>query len=156
MAGQGKTTKSYAAQLRTEGWNVLYTCIPNSVHVRVTPIPTSHGVSKQRYPDIAAVKDNTLLLVEVEMSLSDSVVADIILRFTEMRYALTDQKIYTEWAKKVSVVSQLQIPLLPMVTTLLVIVNERKADARFRDLLSENNVEMTYLAKPALYDEIDT
>lgn len=146
MAGQGKTTKSYALQLKCEGWQVLYTCIPNSVHIGVIPIPTAHGASKQRYPDIAAAKDSRILLVEVEMNLTDSVVADIILRFTEMRQALDKPSVYIEWANKVGSLAKLQLPPKPIVETLLVIVNQRSTDLEFFDLLNANGIRVEYLA----------
>ncbi len=123
MAGQGKTTREYAAQLSNDGWSILYVCIPNTPHVKVVPIPTSHGVSKQRYPDIAAVRNDHLLLAEVEMSLTDAVVRDIVLRFDEMRQSLISPELYNLWSKKVELVSKHKMPSTPIIETRLKIVN---------------------------------
>lgn len=123
MAGQGKTTREYAKQLINEGWNVLYICIPNTPHVRVVPIPTSHGVSKQRYPDIAAEKDGYLLLVEIEMNLTEAVVQDISLRFNEMRHSLINPDLYRAWSNSVESVSKHKMPASPIIETRLKIVN---------------------------------
>ncbi|TON15434.1 hypothetical protein CGH61_24080, partial [Vibrio parahaemolyticus] len=65
MAKQGNVTKEYASFLSRNGWTVVYVCIPNTVHIGVVPIPTINGASKQRYPDIVAIKDEQLLIVEV-------------------------------------------------------------------------------------------
>lgn len=123
MAGQGKITREYATQLSDDGWNILYICIPNTPHLKVVPIPTSHGVSKQRYPDIVAVKDNRLLLVEVEMNLTKIITEDIVLRFTEMRQSLFDSNIYSMWSKQVEFVSTYKMPTKPIIETRLKIVN---------------------------------
>lgn len=147
MAGQGKTTKLYAAHLKSIGWNVLYTCIPNSVHMGVTPIPTAHGTSKQRYPDIAALRDFTLLLVEVEMSISEAVVADIILRFSEMRQALDKPNVYGEWANRVGNFAKVKLPDRPLIETLLIVVNRRPIDSNFYDLLAARRIRVEYIPK---------
>jgi hypothetical protein len=123
MAGQGKTTRLYATRLTDEGWKVLFICIPNSPHVGVVPIPTSHGVSKQRYPDIAALKNDQLLLVEVEMGLSDAVSQDIVLRFNEMRQALGNPALYRSWSQRVGLVSGHEMPLTPRIESRLLLVN---------------------------------
>lgn len=123
MAGQGKTTKDYAKTLRQGGWDILFLCIPNTAHLRVVPIVTSHGVSKQRYPDIAALSGNTILLVEVEMALTEAITADILLRFREMREGLSNPVIYSEWASKVKKATGIGMPLTPALETRLVIVN---------------------------------
>jgi hypothetical protein len=122
MAGQGKTTKAYADQLKQDGWKILFLCIPNSVHFGVVPIPTSHGVSKQRYPDIAALKDGRLLFVEVEMALTESVVDDIILRFGEMRKTLANRETFHAWATKVAMVSETEMPMEPLIDAWLLVV----------------------------------
>jgi hypothetical protein len=123
MAGQGKTTRKYAAQLSSDGWNILYICIPNTPHVKVVPIPTSHGVSKQRYPDIAAVSNDRILLAEVEMNLTEAVAQDIILRFVEMQRSLMSPELYSMWSKKVETVSKHKMPPKPMIETRLKIIN---------------------------------
>jgi hypothetical protein len=135
MAGQGKTTRLYASGLTAGGWNILFVCIPNTPHVKVVPIPTSHGVSKQRYPDIAAVKNGCLLFVEIEMSLSAAVVEDIGLRFREMRQALASPDIYRAWRNKVELVSGHVLPETPIFETRLKLVNE--ADMRSHQLVSQ-------------------
>jgi hypothetical protein len=122
MAGQGKTTRDYAEKLRQEGWGILFLCIPNTVHVGVVPIMTSHGVSKQRYPDIAALSGNTILLVEVEMALTDAITEDIILRFREMREGMSNPNVYRAWASKVGTVTGLDMPSNPVLETRLLIV----------------------------------
>lgn len=123
MAGQGKTTRGYAEKLRQDGWNILFLCIPNSVHAGVVPIMTSHGVSKQRYPDIAALNGNIILLVEVEMALTDAITEDIALRFREMRYSLSNPEIYRAWASKIETATGLDMPCNPVIETRLLIVN---------------------------------
>jgi hypothetical protein len=97
MAGQGATTKAASIALTEAGWTVAYVCLPNTPHIGVVPIPTSHGVSRQRYPDILAFKGDTIRLVEVEQFLSDAVVEDISLRFREMRTSLSDHIVYKSW-----------------------------------------------------------
>ena len=89
----------------------------------VVPIPTSHGVSKQRYPDIAALKNDQLLLVEVEMGLSDAVSQDIVLRFNEMRQALGNPALYRSWSQRVGLVSGHEMPLAPRIESRLLLVN---------------------------------
>jgi hypothetical protein len=123
MAGQGKTTRKYADRLAEEGWNILYVCIPNTPHVKVVPIPTSHGVSKQRYPDVAAVNNDRILLAEVEMSLTESVAQDIGLRFNEMRRALENPEIYRAWSSRAEMVSKHKMPANPIIETRLKLVN---------------------------------
>ncbi|MDU9127602.1 PDDEXK family nuclease [Klebsiella aerogenes] len=129
MAGQGKTTRLYASMLREEGWNVIYTCIPNSPHVRVIPIPTAHGVSKQRYPDILAIKNNRILLVEVEMTLTNSVAQDISLRFSEMQKSLENIDIYRGWSRAVEISSNVTMPITPDVEMRLKLVNGLNAES---------------------------
>lgn len=91
--------------------------------MRVVPIPTSHGVSKQRYPDIAALREDKILLVEVEMGLSEAVSQDIVLRFSEMRQALGNPDVYRHWSRRVELVSGHQMPTLPKIETRLRLVN---------------------------------
>ncbi len=122
MAGQGQTIRDYVAHLRQEGWAILFSCIPNSVHVGVVPIMTSHGVSKQRYPDVAALCGNTILLVEVEMSLTEAITIDIALRFGEMREGLSNREVYRSWASKIATVTGLEMPPTPVIETRLIIV----------------------------------
>lgn len=123
MAGQAKTTKEYAKRLNAAGWNILFVCIPNSVHVGVVPIMTSHGVSKQRYPDIAAMMGNSILLVEVEMSLTNAVADDIVLRFAEMREGLSSSEVYRAWSSKLEIITGLKMPESPDLEVQLLLVN---------------------------------
>lgn len=101
MAGQGKTTMELAAMLASAGWQIAYTCIPNNPHVGAVAIPTGRGTSRQRYPDIVACRDDVLALVEVEIAISESVVADITERFQEMVVALDDAGVYEIWRRAV-------------------------------------------------------
>ena len=141
MAGQGKTTKDYAAALVVDGWTVLFICVPNTVHLNVVPIPTSHGVGKQRYPDIAAVKGNVVLLVEVEMSLTSAVAIDITLRFQEMLTSLLNPEIYAEWATMVSRNLQEILPSTPIFEFRLVLVrNLSLSHQPYLEKLSSYNI----------------
>ncbi|WP_225182237.1 PDDEXK family nuclease [Pectobacterium aroidearum] len=141
MAGQGKTTRLYASALREEGWEVIYTCIPNSPHVKVVPIPTSHGVSKQRYPDILAIKKNRILLVEVEMMLTNSVAQDISLRFYEMQKSLKNTDIYRGWSRAVEISSNVTMPITPDVEMRLKLVNGLNVESSpFLENLSRQNI----------------
>jgi hypothetical protein len=101
MAGQGSTTKRIASLLSGSGWTVIYTCIPNTSHDGVIPIPTPYGTSHQRYPDIVACKDNITRLVEVEMRLDEAVAAGIYTRFGEMVLALQDGNAWVRWRNHV-------------------------------------------------------
>lgn len=143
MAGQGKTTRLYASILREEGWDVIYTCIPNSPHVRVVPIPTSHGVSKQRYPDILAIKNNRILLVEVEMALTNSVAQDIALRFYEMQKSLKNTDIYRGWSRAVEISSDVTMPITPDVEMRLKLVNGLNVESSpLLENLSQQNITL--------------
>jgi len=120
MAGQGKVTLAVAASLEHEAWSVAYVCIPNTPHVGVVAIPTKQGTSRQRYPDIVAVKDGVLALVEVEMTLTGSVADDIVERFREMRAALQDRETYAMWSEAVSRSCSVDLPTRPTVVCCLV------------------------------------
>ena len=143
MGGQGKTIRLYSTRLAKQGWKILFLCIPNTPHVRVVPIPTSHGVSKQRYPDIAALRDERILLVEVEMSLTEAVAHDISLRFNEMRQALANQDIYRAWSQKVELVSDNKMPETPIIETRLKLVNGLdERSTRYADLLKLQGISI--------------
>lgn len=94
-------TRAIADLLRQSGWQVVFTCIPNTPHLDVVPIPTAHGASKQRYPDILAYRDAITKLVEVEISLNEFVAENIIMRFAEMTEALNMPEVWTPWREKV-------------------------------------------------------
>ncbi len=135
----------YAAGLAQKGWEVLYICIPNTPHVGVVPIPTSHGVSKQRYPDIAAIKNGRILLVEVEMSLTESVVQDIRLRFAEMREALASSETYRSWSAKVELATKRKMPTTAIVEACLKVVNSRdQRSAHLIDQLEADSIVVAY------------
>lgn len=145
MAGQGKTTRLYASILREEGWEVIYTCIPNSPHVGVVPIPTSHGVSKQRYPDILAIKHNQILLVEVEMTLTNAVSQDISLRFYEMNKSLKNTDIYRGWSRAVEISSNVTMPITPDIEMRLKLVNGSNVESSpFLEILSQQNITLVF------------
>ncbi len=101
MAGQGAITRAIADLLKGGGWQVVFTCIPNTPHLKVVPIPTAHGVSKQRYPDILAYRDAITRLVEVEITLNDFVAQDIETRFREMVEALRNPGTWGTWREKI-------------------------------------------------------
>jgi hypothetical protein len=88
MAGQGAITQAYAANLEKQGWQIVYTCIPNTPHVSVIAIPIG-GSSKQCYPDILAFADNITKLVEVEIRLTQVIAAKITAKFAEILSALS-------------------------------------------------------------------
>lgn len=101
MAGQGAVTRAVADLLRQNAWQVVFTCIPNTPHLNVVPIPTAHGVSKQRYPDILAYRGAVTKLVEVEITLNDFVAHDIETRFGEMVGALNNPEVWKLWREKI-------------------------------------------------------
>ncbi|GGO67265.1 hypothetical protein [Bowmanella pacifica] len=135
MAGQGNITKKYANYLEKLGWNIVYKCIPNSVHVGVVPIPILNGSSKQRYPDIVALKMNTILLVEVEINLTDSVSEDIILRFDEMRESLLDNNNWRDWTSKISKNSGLDLSSVSNIDCELILV--KKISSRHQNKITK-------------------
>lgn len=101
MAGQGAITRAMADLLSGGGWHVVFKCIPNTPHLNVVPIPTAHGVSKQRYPDILAYRDATTKLLEVEITLNAFVAQDIETRFREMVEALSEPHAWRLWRDKI-------------------------------------------------------
>lgn len=113
MAGQGKVTLSVANQLESAGWHVAYVCVPNTPHVGAVAIPTKHGSSRQRYPDIVAGRSTVLAVVEVEMNLSRGVALDIIERFREMRTSLLDTPTYEMWRDAVRRECAVVLPAVP-------------------------------------------
>jgi hypothetical protein len=122
MAKQGKVTKEYAGFLSRSGWTIVYVCIPNTVHIGVVPIPTLNGVSEQRYPDIVAIKDDVLLIVEVEISLNANVYEDISLRFSEMKTSLSNDDILLNWIRMIYHTTGVDISALMSVESQLVVI----------------------------------
>ncbi len=88
MAGQGATIGLIAEALESNGWTVVFVCVPNTPHIGVVPIPIEGGSSNQRYPDVLSFRDGVLRLTEVEITLSEDVVEKTILRFDEQITAL--------------------------------------------------------------------
>lgn len=97
MANQGATTKEIARTLQEVGWQVVYTCIPNTPHVNVVPISTPSGSSNQRYPDIVAFRQDDTKLIEVEIRLNRQVTNDLVIRFKDMIDALKDDSAWQLW-----------------------------------------------------------
>jgi hypothetical protein len=102
MSNQGDVIRITKQGLKEKGWNVVYTCIPNTPHVGVIPIPTPQGSSEQRYPDIVATTGPVVRIVEVEINLTEQVVLDIRTRFSEMTSALTNSSVRSQWRKNIS------------------------------------------------------
>src|SRR5690242_13591863 len=67
MPGQGEVVQSIVHTLTANGWRVAFSCLPNTAHVNVVPIPLRHRTAKQRYPDIVATNEVLVRLIEVEM-----------------------------------------------------------------------------------------
>ena len=121
MASQGKVTRAISAQLAASGWRVVFVCVPNSPHVGVIPIPTIRGAGKQRYPDVFAIRGDSLRLVEVELVLTDSVAQDIVLRFGEMTSSINNPTIYGPWKAHVERSHSLKLPSQPTLDCNLVL-----------------------------------
>lgn len=113
MAGQGKITLKAAQDLKADGWQVAYVCVPNTPHIGAVAIPTKHGSSRQRYPDIVATNGSVLAVIEVEMSLSQIVAIDIVERFREMRMSLSEQSTYAMWRDAVRRECAVKLPEQP-------------------------------------------
>ncbi|MCI0565157.1 MAG: hypothetical protein MN733_42365, partial [Nitrososphaera sp.] len=97
------------AFLNTNGWTIVYVCVPNTPHVNVVPIPIASG-SKQRYPDIVAFRGQITKLVEVEMKLNSNVAENIQIRFDEAVAALSDQHAWENWRQHIHRVTGLLLP----------------------------------------------
>lgn len=113
LLGQGATTNEVVKRLGKAGWNVVFKCVPNTPHFGVIPIPTSHGAGAQRYPDIFSAKRRALLFTEVEMTLSEAVARDIILRFGEMMTSLKDRETWDAWRGHIERTHKLILPATP-------------------------------------------
>lgn len=143
MAGQGKTTRQYAKSLKEEGWEIVYTCIPNTVHLGVIPIQTIDGASKQRYPDIVAYRENSLLLVEVEISINLNVYEDIKLRFKEMTETLSHEDKFLEWREKIQEVHGIHIQSDSEILRRLVLLKSpNKINSKHIDKLENLNINV--------------
>lgn len=110
MANQGKITRKIAKMLSNDRWNVIYTCIPNTPHINVVPIPSVKGISQQRYPDILAYRNGETLLVEVEISLSKGVALDIIDRFNDQIKYLSIRENWKSWSEHVTEQTVYKLP----------------------------------------------
>lgn len=99
MSGQGKVTRALASRLEQQGWHVVYTCIPNTPHVKVTPIPVLNG--EQRYPDIVAYRGDVTRFIEVEIALSNAVADNIARRFDDYVSALREAEAWSTWKSHV-------------------------------------------------------
>lgn len=145
MAGQGKVTKFIAQKITTDEWRVLFTCIPNTPHLNVVPIQTLSGSSKQRYPDIAAFRGNTIGLWEIEIQLSQDVAEDITTRFQEMVDSLTNIENYHNWAASLTRITGYQLPNTPQILTTLIVCNRiQSQDNELVHILNEKNIAVHY------------
>lgn len=99
-----------AEVLKLDGWTIVYICIPNSPHINVVPIPTRTNHSKQRYPDVVAVRGEVTKLIEVEPRLTLSVAKNIALRFRESGDALSDTKLWNSWVSQVQSLTKISMP----------------------------------------------
>ena len=120
MAGQGKFIQRVAQALKADGWEVAYVCVPNTPHIGAVAIPTKHGCSRQRYPDIVAATGGILAVIEVEMSFSRGVATDIIERFGEMRMSLSEPSTYAMWRDAVRRECAVELPEHPELRCCLV------------------------------------
>jgi hypothetical protein len=110
MATQTATTNAVAAALAGAGWQIVFVCVPNTVHHGVVPISTPDGAARQRYPDVLAVDGDTTRLVEIENALTEAVAEDIALRLTEQATALEDPAYWETWRRHVEAEHEIQMP----------------------------------------------
>lgn len=111
MPGQGAVTISIANAIRqNQKWHLVYSCVPNTTHLGVVPIPTPMAVGNQRYPDVVAVNKEIVWLIEVEIRLTMKVARDIQHRFAEMKSALSQEPIWKTWRNQVERVAGLVMP----------------------------------------------
>ena len=127
MAGQGATTSLIARTLRDAAWTVVYTCLPNTPHVGVVPIPTKGATTAQRYPDILAFKNSLVSLTEVEIRLTPDIYVKAIERFREQRTTLADGPMYRDWAARIGELLGFHLPTTPVITCDLVLCNRLTA-----------------------------
>lgn len=137
MAGQGAAIREIATWLKHNKWIILFVCVPNTPHLGVIPIPTD-GVAKQRYPDIAAIKGSTLKLIEVEITVNDSVAEDIAGRLSQQRIALQRPNTWREWSSRVAASGGYKLPdETPVIECELVVIRppfavEESVESRLR------------------------
>ena len=128
MATQGSITKSISKQLMQDKWNVVYTCIPNTPHINVIPIPTSSVSSSQRYPDIVAYKGDQTLFVEVEIKLNSDVKDLMIERFQDYINALKEKRTWDLWRDQLNTLASCNLPSDFNPIALLIICNNISDD----------------------------
>jgi len=124
LAGQGTTINSIADTLESNGWNVIFVCVPNTPHIGVVPIPIEGGSSNQRYPDVLAVKGDVLRLTEVEVKISDDVVNKTIERFAEQQTSLRDVQTWQSWSARIQSLTGIELPAACQLYCELVVCND--------------------------------
>lgn len=143
MATQGTFTRNLAISLSADQWVIAYTCIPNTPHLKAVPIPIIKGSSKQRYPDIVAIRGNNLLLVEVELTLTDNIAQDIMTRFLEMRTALGNTDIWKSWRQHVNDTCGVSIPQVVVLKCVLYICSSLSEKHRYNlELLKNMSIDV--------------
>ena len=141
MATQGNISNNYARKLENDGWTIIFKCIPNKPHVNVVPIPTINGISTERYPDIVAIKDNYTLFVEVEISLNNATVTNIIERFIDYTSSLNKQECWKTWTDKIENLTGKSMPITYIPLRTLVICKKYGEKERYLvDRLSANDI----------------
>ena len=140
LASQAATTRLIAKILGENGWTVVFTCIPNTPHIGVVPIPTKNASSAQRYPDILSFRQNTVRLSEVEISLSQQVVTKAIERFREQTDALRSPKNWLTWRERIKTLTLHELPNPSLLQCELVTCSpiRRKHDALVSLLLTHD------------------
>lgn len=98
---QGEVTRAVSRLLQAAGWRVVYSCVPNTPHIGVIPIPTPSGSARQRYPDILATDGEVVRLVEIEPRLTRGVATNIIERLGEQVTALSGDEVWEPWRRHV-------------------------------------------------------
>ena len=133
MAGQGSVINAVARALSAAEWVVVFTCTPNTAHHNVVPIPTVSGGAKQRYPDILAVRQGITRLVEVELTLNERVLQEIIERFEDDLAAFAETIAWNRWRDHVGASTGIKLPAAFVPDFQLVIC--RGLSARDQDLI---------------------
>jgi len=110
IAHQGDVTRAACRLLQAARWTVVYSCVPNTPHVGVIPIPTPSGSARQRYPDILATDGTVVRLVEVEPRLTRGVATNIIQRLGEQVGALSVAEAWESWRRHVEESHGLSMP----------------------------------------------
>ena len=128
MAAQAVVTNAVAKALAEAGWQVVFVCLPNTVHHGAIPISTPGGSARQRYPDVLAVDGEVTRLIEVENVLTEAVADDIALRLAEQTHALEDSGYWEVWRRHVESVHGIGMPPAFNPLRELVIGGERRLD----------------------------